>query len=89
MRITTSLLILGLLAGCSSAPQPEKSTASAPAATADADKKICREEKALRSIIAKKVCHTAAEWAAIDANQKLSAEKYKDDAKRVAGGEEQ
>jgi hypothetical protein len=89
MRITTSLLVFGLLAGCSSAPAPAKPAAAAPAATADADKKICREEKALRSLIAKSICHTAAEWAAIDASQKQSAEKYKDDSKRVAGGEEQ
>ena len=60
----------------------------APAIAADQDakaekpekeKKICRKEAAMGSILQTHVCHTAAEWQQIDqANQAQSVEKSRD-----------
>lgn len=49
----------------------------APAAdkqTAEKEKKVCRSEEATGSLFVKRVCHTKAEWAALDLEGERSAQ---------------
>ena len=61
-----------LLAGASSVTEPAAaSVPSAPAAAAAAapapkEKKVCRREQLIGSIMPTRTCRTAAQWAAID-----------------------
>lgn len=52
--VSATLVLLG---ACTSAPQPAPKTA-----VAEADKKICKEEKILGRMVPAQVCQTQAEW---------------------------
>lgn len=71
------VLGLALLASPVPAEQAQPATpaasASSGAADAPADKKICRREPVLGSIMPKRTCHTKSEWAAIDAANSAAA----------------
>jgi len=54
-------------------PSPSAATASSGATDAPADKKICRREPVLGSIMPKRTCHTKSEWASIDAANNAAA----------------
>ncbi|MBB5713639.1 hypothetical protein [Sphingomonas aerophila] len=57
-----------------STPAPSASSgASSGAVDATADKKICRREPVLGSIMPKRTCHTKSEWASIDAANSAAA----------------
>lgn len=51
-------------------------TAPAPAGSASSEKKVCRREDSLGTILSKRVCRTAAEWNAIDAENSRNAERF-------------
>ena len=71
------LLGLALLASPVPAQQTQPSvpapTTSSAATDAPADKKICRREPVLGSIMPKRTCHTKSEWASIDAANSAAA----------------
>lgn len=45
-----------------------------PAPAAEKEKKVCRSEESTGSLFVKRVCHTKAEWAALDLEGQRSAE---------------
>lgn len=65
MTIFSSLLALAVQAA------PAAATAPPPPA---AEKPVCRREQALGSFLAKRVCHSRREWAAIDQANNRDAE---------------
>jgi hypothetical protein len=70
--VKSAILLPAVLAAIALAGLPaqarDKPSAAADTATADADKKICRREAAATgSIMPKRVCHTQAEWDALEA----------------------
>lgn len=71
------LLGVALLASPVFAQQAQSSTPAATAGSgataAPADKKICRREPVLGSIMPKRTCHTKSEWASIDAANSAAA----------------
>ena len=71
------VLGLALIASAVPAQQTQSSTptetASSGADDAPADKKICRREPVLGSIMPKRTCHTKSEWASIDAANNAAA----------------
>ena len=71
------LLGLALLASAVPAQQTQSSTPAATAGSgatdASTDKKICRRESVLGSIMPKRTCHTKSEWASIDAANSAAA----------------
>lgn len=46
--------------------------AQSPKASAAREKKICRSDRSVGTILPQRVCHTAAEWQAIEANAAVS-----------------
>ena len=50
------------------------------------DKKVCRTEEATGSLFVKRVCHTKAEWAAIEVERQRSADQFHDQS-RVKGAD--
>ena len=49
------------------------------------EKKICRSESVTGSIMPRRTCHTAAQWAAIDAQNQDNAQTALDHARRSTG----
>lgn len=53
----------------------------------DPDKKVCRQSEVTGSIMmGKSVCHTVAEWAAIDRENELNTRDLRDHTHRGIGG---
>jgi hypothetical protein len=72
MRSIISIAMLGALATFT---LPVFAANEEPKAETPADKKICRREEVLGSVIPKRVCHTAAEWKQIDTASQSNAER--------------
>jgi hypothetical protein len=49
------------------------------------EKKICRSEQVTGSIMPKRTCHTAQEWAAIDAQNQANANAALERARMIGG----
>ena len=73
-----SIAIFAALAAQTTAPEPPVATPTPVAA----EKPVCRKEVPLGSIMAKRTCHSKAEWAAIDSANAGAAEN----ARRINGG---
>jgi predicted secreted protein len=58
----------------------------APVAAPIKEKKICRSEVPLGSIMGRRICHTKAEWVAIRAQNGAAAERTLDAARRPGMG---
>ncbi len=67
-------------------PGAAGATAVAPAPVLAPDKKICRSQVPLGSIMSKRICHTRSEWAAIRASDNAAAANALDQAHRGSGG---
>lgn len=83
------LVLALLLAGCAQTAARSGSASGAAslaaAAPGDAkDKKLCRADTDLGSIMSKRVCRTASEWAAIDAANSENAHRALEDRQRGA-----
>ena len=78
------LIVAALLLVAQQATPPASAT---PAPVAAEPKKVCRREQSLGTIFSKRVCHTPAEWAAIDAENTRTAERFGDvrDSARSVG----
>ncbi|WP_343615376.1 hypothetical protein [Novosphingobium sp.] len=63
---------LALLAG--TAVQAQTAPSDAAPAKPVKEKRICRAEEDTSSIVAKRICHTKAEWSAIDGAQENSVD---------------
>jgi len=61
---------------------PEMSTPAAAPTPVATEKPVCRKEVPLGSIMAKRTCHSKAEWAEIDSANAGAAEN----ARRINGG---
>lgn len=72
------LIILTIL---SASPAIAKNKDGAPA---DPNKKTCRAQENTGSLFTTRVCHTAAEWQAIDESNKNAARNFDD--KKTTGG---
>ena len=74
------MLVMMMMAGAvlAAAPigqaAPAQATATKP--IVDPDKKVCRREVATGSVMAKSVCHTRAQWAAIDGDDKKFRDNF-------------
>ncbi len=78
-----------LLAGCAhNVGQPSSASNGATLANAVShpvqEKKVCRADTDVGSIMSKRICHTASEWAAIDAANSENAQRALDDRQRGA-----
>ena len=84
-RLTVLLPLLAAAACAPTATQmaPAQSAAVAPVAVAQASvggKKICRRDDELGTLMPKRTCKTAEEWAAIDAQNQQNAQRTFDNA---------
>lgn len=78
------LFVSALLLAVQTAPAPAQPAAAAVPAPAQ-EKKTCRRDESLGTIIAKRVCHTQAEWAAIDQQNARNAERFGNDRDNSRG----
>ena len=62
----SSLLALALASASASAEQTSAPTTAAPASR---PRRICRQQERLGTILTRRICRSAEEWAAIDAAQ--------------------
>jgi len=67
------LIVLGMM--IVGTPAMAKEKANAPN---DPNRKVCRQEGATGSVFVKRVCHTAAEWRAIDENNARQTKTFND-----------
>jgi len=65
MKFGLIAVVLALSTG--TAVQAQDTQNAAPVAAPAKDKPVCRREEETGSVVAKRVCHTKAEWAAMDA----------------------
>lgn len=70
------MIVAAFLLAAQATAQPVPATPPAPAATAPSEKKVCRREDSLGTILSKRVCRTAAEWSAIDTQNARNAERF-------------
>jgi hypothetical protein len=76
-----AVALLSLAQAATTQPAPPAS----PVANAPSEKKTCRREEDLGTIISKRVCHTKAEWSAIDAQNARNAERFSNDRDNSRG----
>ncbi|MBB4618252.1 hypothetical protein [Sphingomonas abaci] len=76
------LLLSAALAAQTTAPEAPAATPTPTPTPVAAEKPVCRKEVPLGSIMAKRTCHSKAEWAAIDSANAGAAEN----ARRINGG---
>ena len=70
-------MVFAAVIGCLVAGTAMAQEAAAPASDAKPEKKICRRELVTGSILGgKRLCHTKAEWAEIDARATANAEEF-------------
>jgi hypothetical protein len=84
MSLTKVAVIAAMFVSTAAAAQTVAPAAPAPAPVKE--KKICRSEVPLGSIMTKRVCMTRSEWAAIRARDNAAAAGALDQAHRGSGG---
>ena len=80
--VTTAFLFASALLQAEAAtPAPSSTSAPAPGVSAPAaeEKKVCRKEQEIGSIMPKRICRTQAEWNAIDREMGSDAQTQLDD----------
>lgn len=84
MMIKTLVLAMGVLAlgGAASAQQAPNPN---PSPTPQPEKKVCRTDTATGSMLPKRTCRTAGEWAQIDGANAVAAENF-GNMRRSSGG---
>ena len=81
LRAPALFLVLGLAAPAFA------DSADAPAASAAPEKKICRSVEMTGSLMVHRTCHTKAEWAEIDTENRKGADHFRQASQNDAGGE--